>query len=133
MLLLCVFTGELNATLDFPQLMDTNFLLTLAVSMVFGLIVSHAMFLCTKLNDPVTTSVVGAFKNCLMTFIGAMIFPDYVFEWSNVAGLTVSMVGAIWYGFLGALGRDKPIKLDKETSSLASKASGSRPNPSALP
>jgi hypothetical protein len=38
-----------------------------------------------------------------MTIVGAFAFGDFIFEPWNAAGLTVSMLGAVWYAMRSAL------------------------------
>ena len=45
----------------------------------------------------------GNLKNAIMTIVGAFAFADFVFEPWNVAGLTISMAGAVWYATRSAL------------------------------
>ena len=70
---------------------------TLALSCVLGLSINHSTFVCTRINDPLTTSVAGSIKNIMMTLLGALAFPDFRFRPSNAAGLGISMAGAIYY------------------------------------
>ena len=70
---------------------------TLALSCGLGLSINHSTFVCTRVNDPLTTSVAGSIKNIMMTLLGALAFPDFRFRPSNAAGLGISMAGAIYY------------------------------------
>ena len=57
------------------------------------------------------TSVAGNLKNAVMTVVGALAFPDFIFDPANAAGLVLSMTGAIWYATRSALrARQKSIK-----------------------
>jgi solute carrier family 35 protein len=76
---------------------------TLLLSCVLGLTINHSTFICTRYNDPLTTSVAGSLKNIIMTLIGAVSFGDFVFAKWNVVGLGVSMAGAIWYATRAAI------------------------------
>lgn len=38
----------------------------LAASAALGLTINHAMFLCTRVNEPLVTSVAGSLKNIIM-------------------------------------------------------------------
>jgi len=58
---------------------------------------------CTRFNDPLTTSVAGSVKNIAMTFIGAVAFGDFRFAPWNALGLGMSMAGAIWYATKSAI------------------------------
>jgi hypothetical protein len=77
--------------------------LALLVSSGLGLTINHSMFVCTRVNEPLMTSVAGNLKNAIMTVVGALAFPDFKFSPPNVAGLALSMAGAIWYAMRSAL------------------------------
>ena len=50
-------------------------------------------------------------KNALMTVVGALAFPDFIFSPGNAMGLMLSMTGAVWYATRSALkARQKSIK-----------------------
>lgn len=76
---------------------------TLMLSCVLGLTINHSTFVCTRYNDPLTTSVAGSLKNIIMTLIGAVSFGDFIYAKWNVIGLGVSMAGAIWYATRAAI------------------------------
>lgn len=76
---------------------------TLALSCVLGLTINHSTFMCTRFNDPLTTSVAGSIKNVIMTLIGAVSFGDFQYARWNVIGLGLSMAGAIWYATRAAI------------------------------
>lgn len=76
---------------------------TLLLSTVLGLTINHSTFICTRYNDPLTTSVAGSLKNIIMTLIGAVSFGDFKYAKWNVVGLGVSMAGAIWYATRAAI------------------------------
>ena len=66
-------------------------------SCFLGLTINHSTFLCTKMNDPLATSVAGSLKNVIMTIIGSFAFGDFIYSSWNSLGLALSMVGALWY------------------------------------
>jgi solute carrier family 35 protein len=92
-----VFPGEWKRVLDFPFIHDLRFQLALMCSASLGVVVTHATFVCTQINDPLTTNVVGVVKSIVTSIIGALIFPDYIFSLVNVLALGVSTIGAIAY------------------------------------
>ena len=75
----------------------------LMCSCALGLTINHSTFLCTRINDPLSTSVAGSLKNVLMTFIGIWAFGDFRWQVWNVCGLSISMGGAVWYATRSAL------------------------------
>ena len=70
---------------------------------MLGLTINHSTFICTRYNDPLTTSVAGSVKNIIMTCIGAVSFGDFIYAKWNVVGLGVSMAGAVWYATRAAM------------------------------
>lgn len=81
------------------------------MSCLLGLSINHSTFVCTRYNDPLTTSVAGNLKNVLMTVIGALAFRDFVFQPWNAVGLGISMAGAVWYATKSALRVGGPCSL----------------------
>jgi hypothetical protein len=85
--------------------------LVLFLASALGLSINHSTFVCTRINEPLMTSVAGNLKNAVMTVVGAFAFSDFIFEPANAAGLCLSMTGAIWYATRSALrARQKSIK-----------------------
>jgi len=70
---------------------------TLALASSLGVAVSHATLTCTRVNDALTTSVVGSAKNVVMTLVGMVAFGDFVWQPWNVAGLAFGAVGTAIY------------------------------------
>lgn len=89
--------GEMQRLSLFAAPVTAAFQVTATVAVCLGLTISHSTYVCTRYNEPLTTSVAGNFKNVLMTVVGMFAFGDYVFEWKNLIGIGVSMAGAVWY------------------------------------
>jgi solute carrier family 35 len=100
-----VILGDPVAVMSYPALMDPTFLLAMAAAVGLGLSVGHSQYVCTRINDPLTTSVSGSLKNVLMTGIGIFAFGDYVYDLLNVIGIVISMAGGLWYALYCALKR----------------------------
>lgn len=160
-----IVKGELTHMAEYPLLWHRTFQLVLLASSALGLTINHSTFVCTRINEPLMTSVAGALaqrqcrgcvmharccctwqgyaaqdliqwlhcafphpaclcctkpgrltpsshptcppagnlKNAIMTIVGAFAFGDFIFEPWNAAGLTVSMLGAVWYAMRSAL------------------------------
>lgn len=73
------------------------------LSCALGLTINHSTFVCTRYNDPLTTSVAGNLKNVLMTAVGVFAFGDFLYHRWNTIGICISMAGAIWYATRAAL------------------------------
>ena len=76
---------------------------SMVLSCILGLTVSHSTFVCTRINDPIMTSTAGNLKNVIMTIVGAFAFGDFRLSVWNSVGLSMSMVGAIWYAAKSAM------------------------------
>jgi hypothetical protein len=77
-----------------------DFLIMFFSAAFMGSVLNYSIFLCTTVNSALTTAVVGCLKNVLTTYIGMMIFSDYVFEWYNFIGLNVSIAGSLYYTYV---------------------------------
>jgi solute carrier family 35 protein len=97
------WAGEPAGVAAFPALASRQFQLVLLVASALGLSINHSTFVCTRVNEPLMTSVAGNLKNALMTVVGALAFPDYAFDAANAVGLGLSMTGAVWYATRSAL------------------------------
>jgi len=57
------------------------------------------MFLCTTVNSPLTTTIMGHVKNALSVGI-SLLFMDIKLTTLNLIGLVVNMFGGIWYSYI---------------------------------
>ena len=95
--------GDLQRIRAFDFSAGVPLQLTMAAAVSLGVTINHSTYVCTRANEPLTTSVAGSFKNILMTGVGMMAFGDYVFDSANLLGIAVSMIGAVWYAYYGAV------------------------------
>ena len=71
-----------------------------------GSVLQYSIFLCTRVNSALTTSVVGCAKNLLTTVVGMLGFGhDYEFGMLNCAGMGVSMAGSFLYSWAKVMKR----------------------------
>lgn len=111
LLVLCSKLSRQSFTFPFLKISFYPLQLVLFLASALGLSINHSTFVCTRINEPLMTSVAGNLKNAVMTVVGAFAFPDFIFEPANAAGLMLSMTGAIWYATRSALrARQKSIK-----------------------
>lgn len=60
----------------------------------------YSIFVCTRVNSALTTSVVGCLKNLLTTVVGMLgMGADYAYDEWNCMGLAVSMGGSFLYSW----------------------------------
>ena len=118
LLVVSIVLGEWNGILAFPRASSAAFQITLLATVMLGLTINHSTYLCTRLNDPLTTSVAGSMKNIAMTVIGAMAFGDFTLHPWNALGIAISMVGAIYYANHAAQNSAKRSSLSSKTSPI---------------
>lgn len=75
-----------------------RFLVCLASSALMGFVLNYAYFMCTKLNSPLTTTVIGAGKNIATSYIG-MLFRDYTYNGLGFVGINISVAGSVLYNW----------------------------------
>lgn len=98
-----MLSGEIIRLQDYPRLDEIPLRILVVAGSVLGMTINHAQFLCTRLNEPIMTSVAGQFKNIVSTIAGALLFGDFVFSGYNVSGLVLSMIGSVVYAAHSAL------------------------------
>ena len=76
-----------NVITRLPLLADTTFVLTLLLQILFGVLFSYSLFLCTAINSALTTSLVGVAKSVVQTVVGFFTFGGVAFHPVNVTGL----------------------------------------------
>lgn len=65
-----------------------------------GSVLQYSIFVCTRVNSALTTSVVGCAKNLLTTVVGMFgMGDDYKFGVLNCVGMAVSMAGSFLYSW----------------------------------
>jgi len=130
-------SGEPELIRNFPLIENGSFRMVLLASAALGLTINHSTFLCTRVNEPLLTSVAGNLKNVIMTILGAIAFSDFEYTHLNAAGLVISMTGAIYYATHSALKaqrraavmspQPKPVIGRERASGLALLGRGLRP------
>lgn len=107
-LLYPAIASTLTKVLHYPHWADFTFLCMLFMAASMGAVLNYSIFLCTMINSPLTTAVVGATKNVATTYIAMVVFPDYAFTYINFLGINISILGSLYYTYMilfkGAVG-----------------------------
>ncbi|KAF5220830.1 hypothetical protein ECC02_006125 [Trypanosoma cruzi] len=72
------------------------FITFLIINAFSGFGITYATYLCTKLNSPLTVSMIGAGKNVFTSYVG-MLFRDYTFSIPSFIGINISVLGCLLY------------------------------------
>ena len=95
-----VASGELRAALAFGSWAQPVFAVSFFMSVVQAFLLNVAIFLCTTVNSPTTTSVVGQIKNIATTVLAMAIFRDQSMTLLLAGGLGISTLGSMRYAFV---------------------------------
>lgn len=107
---------DIHAVLNFPNWGHPIFALYFALSCVMGFVLMFSVILCTHYNSALTTTIVGAMKNILVTYSGPILEGNYIFSWANFVGLNLSVVGGLvytWITLKESNSKPKYTKLEK--------------------
>eukprot|EP00897_Mesotaenium_endlicherianum_P000076 jgi/Mesen1/10069/ME000730S09341 len=91
--------GEAKALANFPHARDPWFITYFLISCASAFILNLATYLCTLVNDSLTTSIVGRTKSILQGIGGLFAFNDVLMNPTNLLGLLVNSCGIGWYAF----------------------------------
>ena len=97
-LAITVWTGEVAGVSKFPALFDPRFIAAFVTSCASAFVLNYATYLCTRVNDALTTSVVGRTKSVVQGIGGLFAFSVEI-GWVNVSGLSLNSLGILWYAW----------------------------------
>ncbi|CAI7730124.1 unnamed protein product [Closterium sp. NIES-53] len=122
-ILLVVWNGELVAVRQVLHPQSAMFLFYFVLSCASAFILNLATYLCTLVNDSLTTSIVGRTKSILQGLGGLFAFGDVLLNPTNLLGLLVNSCGIGWYAY------EKFLEAKRKALYLGSPArlKGSRP------
>lgn len=95
-LLTIYLNGETASITNYDRWHSGTFLAALLLSGVMGFVLNFALYLCTKVNSPLTATVIGCLKNVLTSYLG-MLLRDYSYTHLSFIGVNISVVGSLIY------------------------------------
>ena len=91
---------ELAGVVQFQHWGNPTFLVCFLSSCGMGLVLNYTAAQCTQYNSALTTTVVGCFKNVLVSYMAmAGLGGDYLFSWPSFFGLNISIVGSLLFSY----------------------------------
>lgn len=100
---LVCFTRELEDVRNYRYLYDWKFISFLLFSAAQATLLNIAIFLCTKLNSPLATTVTGQMKDFVTVGFGLFLFGDVKLSAPNLLGLGISLCGSVMFSFVKLL------------------------------
>lgn len=97
---LFLFTNEVSGVAAYEHIRDLRFWAFLLLSASQATVLNIAIFLCTKLNSPLATTVTGQMKDFVTIGFGLFIFGDVKLNTPNLVGLGISMAGSLMYSMI---------------------------------
>lgn len=91
--------GKYDEVAEFAGWESMTFCGLYFTSSLLGFVLTLAIFKCTQINSPLTTTVIGCLKNVLISYGGMFIGGDYIFSLVNFLGLNISIVGSLVYSY----------------------------------
>eukprot|EP00244_Chara_vulgaris_P014448 TRINITY_DN9047_c0_g1_i1.p1 TRINITY_DN9047_c0_g1~~TRINITY_DN9047_c0_g1_i1.p1 ORF type:complete len:197 (-),score=24.59 TRINITY_DN9047_c0_g1_i1:326-892(-) len=98
-LLLVLVNGEGMALVQFPHLREGLFIFCFLLSCASAFVLNLATYLCTLVNDSLTTSIVGRTKSIIQGVGGLFAFNDVLINPTNLFGLLINSSGIGWYAY----------------------------------
>jgi solute carrier family 35 protein len=104
LLLFTAATGELgHAAMVLPARMATEprFAAVFCATLLLGCLLNFAIFLCTRVNSALTTTIVGVLKGVALSILGFVLLGGVEkTTTAHLAGIALNTIGGVWYAQL---------------------------------
>lgn len=108
-------TRELEDVTHYQHLYDVKFLSFLFLSASQATLLNIAIFLCTKLNSPLATTVTGQMKDFVTVGFGLFVFGDVKVSVPNLIGLAISLFGSVMYSLIKLFAARAKANVDSQS------------------
>mmetsp|Transcript_36806 Transcript_36806/g.59516 ORF Transcript_36806/g.59516 Transcript_36806/m.59516 type:complete len:357 (-) Transcript_36806:98-1168(-) len=132
LLLFTIANGELEQFMNFPELHNPAFQIAFGSSIVLGFLIHYAIYICTTVNSPLTTSIMGQVKAIVQIGSGFILFDHAPITPFNVIGMAMSTLGSCYYAYLKIKDGSKAKPPSSLTSSNPLPLNGSASNDKGL-
>ncbi|XP_073042522.1 UDP-N-acetylglucosamine transporter UGNT1-like [Primulina eburnea] len=100
-----LFRGDLEITMNFPNLFSPGFLAVLCLSCILAFFLNYSIFLNTTLNSALTQTICGNLKDFFTISLGWVVFGGLPFDLLNVIGQLLGFIGSGLYAFHKLIGK----------------------------
>lgn len=97
--------GDLEMTINFPNLLSPGFLAVLLCSCILAFFLNYSIFLNTTLNSPLTQTICGNLKDLFTIGFGWILFGGLPFDFLNVVGQLLGFLGSGLYAYCKLVGK----------------------------
>lgn len=97
--------GDLEMTMNFPDLFSPGFLVILLLSCILAFFLNYSIFLNTTLNSAVTQTICGNLKDLFTIALGWVLFGGLPFDFLNVIGQLLGFFGSGLYAYNKFIGK----------------------------
>eukprot|EP00834_Sanchytrium_tribonematis_P002010 NODE_55_length_29507_cov_0.809712.p13 type:complete len:309 gc:universal NODE_55_length_29507_cov_0.809712:21739-20813(-) len=80
--------------------MTPAFLFNLFICVLFSFLLNVGIYFNTNINSPLTQSILGQVKGYIQLIFGLFMFRDYIYEFYNVLGMSIAMIGGLLYAYI---------------------------------
>ena len=91
--------STLDIIFEYPKWNDKSFVCMFFMGAILGSVLNYSIFLCTQYNSALTTAVIGCLKNVATSYLGMILFPDFVFNIPNFLGINISIAGSLYFTY----------------------------------
>jgi len=98
-LMTALMSGEIEKVLLYPKFWERDFQACFIINLLLGSMLNYSIFLCTTVNSPLTTTIMGHVKNVVSVLISLMLM-NITLTTLNSIGLIVNMIGGFWYSYI---------------------------------
>ncbi|XP_073135976.1 UDP-N-acetylglucosamine transporter UGNT1-like [Henckelia pumila] len=100
-----LFRGDLEMTMNFPNLFSPGFLAVLLFSCILAFLLNYSIFLNTTLNSALTQTICGNLKDLFTISLGWVVFGGLPFDLLNVIGQLLGFTGSGLYAYYKLIGK----------------------------
>jgi len=90
--------GEHRRVFQYEHIAESGFIFAFFLSCSSAFVLNYATYLCTQLNEALTTSVVGRTKSIVQGVAGFFAFKVHT-SMTNLCGILCNSIGVAWYAY----------------------------------